>query len=379
MSNDISPLIQQQVEEAYQAQMPLEIIGNSTKKFYGNSVKGTPLVVSQHSGIISYEPTELVITARAGTPLDEIEEALNKHNQQLAFEPPHFSQPSTDTINTETHNDNLFRIATLGGTIACGLSGPARANNGSARDFVLGCEIINGRGEQLKFGGQVMKNVAGYDVSRLMCGSFGTLGIILNVSLKVLPKPEVETSLSFTLPRDDAYSMLQRINAKAYPITASCYFNNVLTIRLAGNAQAVKATQEKLGGELEQDDDHFWSTIREQSHSFFNTKQPLWRISTKFNTKLDINDLAEENTRCLTEWHGALHWLTTKTPATVLRQYVEKIGGHATLFKNNLNENDVDIFHPLQKPLLQIHKNLKNAFDPENILNRNKMYDFSKP
>lgn len=365
MHNDLSLIIRQQIEEAYQTESPLTIIGNDTKKFYGPPIEGTPLIMNQYSGILNYEPTELVITACAGTPLNEIESLLDQNGQQLAFEPPHFI--ANDPTNDES------RIATLGGNIACGLSGPARANNGAVRDFILGCEIINGKGEQLKFGGQVMKNVAGYDVSRLICGSLGTLGVILNVSLKVLPKPETTTSLSFALSREDAYQKLCQWSSKPYPITASCYYDGQLTLRLAGNTQAVKATQSKLGGDPIKDGTLFWRTIREQQHPFFNTDKPLWRVSTKPIATLPI-DVVE--TDYLSEWHGALHWLKTDSPAAELRRQIEQLGGHATLFRNNVQQDET--FHPLSIPLFTLHKNLKNAFDPKDILNRNKMYNFNQ-
>lgn len=368
MNSDLSSLLQEQVAHAYQTDSPLVINGNGTKNFYGNTTQGTPLILSQHQGIISYEPTELVITAHAGTPLTELESLLDQHDQQLAFEPPHF-----EIENTQSNDKNhTHQVATLGGTIACGLSGPARADKGAARDFVLGCEIINGKGEQLKFGGQVMKNVAGYDVSRLICGSFGTLGVILNLSLKVLPKPETSISLCFSLSRDAAYEKLRQINNKPFPITASCYYDGVLSVRLEGNAQAVKATHLKIGGNIIEKDVLFWNSIKEQQHDFFNTQEALWRISTPPTTTLNID--MNNNTGCLSEWHGALHWVKTNTPAKILRQYVENIGGHATLYRNNLgNEN---VFHPLSQPLFKLHTNLKNAFDPKNILNRNKMYKY---
>ena len=368
MNNNIEAHIQKQVIEAFQSNTPLNITGNGSKQFYGNSIDGTPLAVNLHRGIINYEPTELVITARAGTPLSEIEAELGKHNQQLAFEPPHFSTriPAKDKLPG----------ATLGGTIACGLSGPARVNNGAARDFVLGCEIINGRGEQLKFGGQVMKNVAGYDVSRLICGSLGTLGVILNVSLKVLPKPESEISLCFELSREQANEKIFEWNGKPYPVTASCYFNGLLTLRLAGNALAVKTTRQELGGQELGESKVFWESIKEQTHDFFKTEQNLWRISTKQNfiTNFKNNNDAE----CLTEWHGALHWLKTEQEAENLRHYAELHGGHATLFRSPSSNTRTGVFHPLATPLLQIHKNLKKAFDPKDILNRNKMYFFNR-
>ena len=364
MSDNVGKLIQEQVLDAYQKQIPLEIKGNGTKAFYGQPIKATPLNVSGHNGIISYEPTELVITAKAGTSLAEIESVLSSNNQQLAFEPPHFS----------TQHNN----ATLGGTIACGLSGPARANKGSVRDFVLGCEVINGRGEQLNFGGQVMKNVAGYDVSRLMCGSLGTLGVILSASLKVLPTPELETSLSFELTVDQASKKMSQWCRKPYPITASCYHNGVLTLRLAGNEQAVKATLKNFGGETLSNSKQYWSQLKEHQLNFFNTDKNIWRLSTKEDFHFSLPDT--NKTDQLTEWHGALHWIKSNESASIIRQQASLNGGHATLFYNkDINNKKVDIFHPLEKPLLKLHKNLKDAFDPKHILNRNKMYRLNEP
>ncbi len=365
MNNDIASIIQQQVREAYNSASPLSIQSNNTKAFYGNVTEGTPLITSQHRGIISYEPTELVLTARAGTPLDEIEQLLDKNNQQLAFEPPFFKTGDKD-------NEDETRCATLGGTIACGFSGPARADKGAARDFVLGCEIINGKGEQMKFGGEVMKNVAGYDVSRLVCGSLGTLAVVLNVSLKVLPKPETETSLGFVLSQQQAMQKLQQWKSLPYPITASCYYNGTLTIRLCGNQQAVKATYKKIGGEKIQNSTAFWQSIREQQHDFFITDKPIWRISVSPAAKLNID--MDKNTGSLSEWHGALHWVKTNTPGNILRQHVEQLGGHAIVFRNATAQEQ--IFHPLPDTLFRIHRNIKHAFDPKNILNRNKMYPF---
>jgi len=374
MQSDLTQLIQQQVNDAYHRASPLVITSNGNKKFYGHQCEGTPLVVSQHSGVISYEPTELVITARAGTPLTEIESLLEENSQQLAFEPPHFQvEKKNSAEQTITTLDGAtFGSATLGGTIACGLSGPARANNGAIRDFVLGCEVINGKGEQLKFGGQVMKNVAGYDASRLICGSFGTLGVILNVSLKVLPRPELQRNLSFSVSREQAYEKLAQWNNQPYPITASCYYDGQLSLRLSGNEQAVKTTVKKLGGDSLNNNDDFWQSIKEQQHPFFISDQPLWRISAAPFAKLNI-DVKQSN--WLSEWHGALHWLKTNMPATELRQQIEEIAGHATLFRNASSQDA--IFHPLTESLFTLSKNIKKAFDPKDILNRNKMYRFN--
>ena len=348
--NDISKTLQQQIMVAHESNTALQIIGGNTKSFYGRTPNGEPLYIHDHNGIINYEPTELVMTARAGTPLKEIEAALDKNNQMLPFEPPRFGE-----------------AATLGGTIACNFSGPRRPYAGAARDFVLGVKIINGRGEILSFGGEVMKNVAGYDVSRLMCGALGTLGVLLEISLKVLPCNETEITLTKELDEQSALDEIVSCTASSIPLSASLYDGSHLHLRLCGTSKSVIKAKQTIGGD-ELDNSHlFWSKINEHSHPFFDSSLPLWRISLAPNSPpLKIKG------KTLIDWGGAQRWLVTDEPADKIRELADKANGHAVLFRNG--DRQQQIFHPLQEKVLSIHKNLKQSFDPRNILNLGRMY-----
>jgi glycolate oxidase FAD binding subunit len=348
--SDIGESLQQQVASAANAKRALRIQSGNTKAFYGRDMVAGILDVSGHRGIISYEPTELVITARAGTPLKDIEQALAEKNQIPGFEPPHFGER-----------------ATLGGTVACNFSGPRRAYAGAARDFVLGSKLINGKGEILSFGGQVMKNVAGYDVSRLMCGALGTLGVLLEVSLKVLPKPETEITLTHELDAEPALKKLHSLARQALPISASCVDGHQLHIRLSGSDAAVTAARKCIGGDVMEYSENFWQQLREQQHHFFKTSQTLWRISVASTTPL-LNLPG----KWLYEWDGALRWLISDADAASIRQIVTAHGGHAICFRS-LHKPD-NVFHPLNSGLMTLHKNLKQAFDPAHIFNPGIMY-----
>jgi glycolate oxidase FAD binding subunit len=345
---DLSEQLQAQINHALAEHLPLNIQGSGSKAFYGRVPSGHPLTVAEHSGIVHYEPTELVITARAGTPLREIEAALAAHNQCLPFEPPYFGAN-----------------ATLGGTLACNLSGPRRAYTGAARDFVLGTKIINGKGDVLKFGGEVMKNVAGYDVSRLMCGAMGTLGVLLEASLKVLPRPEAELTLCFELALDDALQQLHRWNSSPLPLSASCYVDEYLSIRLAGAENALTEAREQIGGDALDNADAFWEQIKEQQHHFFTGHDNLWRVSLASDTP----PLPGE---WLYEWGGALRWFKTKAPAADIRELAQKGNGHATLFRGHPRD---EAFQALAPGLMALHQRLKQAFDPQGILNPGRMYE----
>ena len=340
------------VRAAGGARRALRLRGGGTKDFYGQALEGEVLDTRGYGGIVAYEPSELVITARCGARLGEIESAMNEHRQMLAFEPPHFGEG-----------------ATLGGMIAAGLSGPRRQAAGALRDFVLGVKIMDGRGEVLAFGGQVMKNVAGYDVSRLMAGSLGTLGIILEVSLKALPRPAAEATLRLELPEDKAIETLNKWGGKPLPISASAWTGGELGVRLSGAAAAVAAAQEKIGGEPVEPEqgERFWAGIREQTDPFFRDGAPLWRISVPSTTpplKLPGEPLIE--------WGGALRWLCSRADARNVRDAAKRAGGHATLFRGS--DKSVGVFQPLAPALMKIHKELKREFDPQGIFNRGRMY-----
>jgi len=333
---------------------PLCIRGGGSKDFYGGPLRGETLSVAAYRGIIDYEPSELVITARAGTPLAEIETALRDKGQMLAFEPPHFGPQST-----------------LGGCIAAGLSGPRRAYAGSVRDTVLGVRMVDGKGDDLRFGGQVMKNVAGFDVSRVLAGSLGTLGVLLEISLKVLPLPTSEATLRFEHTAADAIAAMNAWAGKPLPLSATAWHDGLLHVRLTGAAAAVSAAIVTLGGERLDDAfaQRYWHDIREQSAAFFTSAQTLWRLSLKPTTPpLDLPGAQ------LIEWNGALRWLATDATANAVRAAAESGGGHATLFRGG--DKSAGVFHPLAPAILKIHRRLKSAFDPAGILNPGRMYDF---
>ncbi|MGH8808244.1 MAG: glycolate oxidase subunit GlcE [Noviherbaspirillum sp.] len=331
----------------------LRIRGGGSKDWYGQALQGDILDTRGYAGIVAYDPTELVITARCGTPLADIEAALAQHNQMLAFEPPQFNQDST-----------------IGGVVATGLSGPRRQAVGAVRDFVLGTQLMDGKGEVLTFGGQVMKNVAGYDVSRLLTGSLGTLGLILEVSLKVLPKPFFETTLRFEMREADAIERLNRWGGQPLPISASAWHGGVLIVRLSGAQAAVKAAVQKMGGEEEAQAELFWNELRHHNNGFFAAATGptgLWRLSLPSVTP----PLALEGEQ-LIEWGGAQRWLRSDADPVAIRATAERLGGHATLFRGG--DKSVGVFHPLAAPVAKIHRNLKNAFDPSGIFNPGRMY-----
>jgi glycolate oxidase FAD binding subunit len=340
------------IRAAAAAGRPLRLRGGGTKDFYGQSLEGEVLDLRAHAGIVAYDPTELVVTARGGTPLAELEAALAGQRQMLAFEPPRFGAG-----------------ATLGGVVAAGLSGPRRAAAGPLRDFVLGVRIMDGRGEALEFGGRVMKNVAGYDVSRLMAGAMGTLGVLLEVSLKVLPVPVEEATLRLELPEGRAIEALNAWAAQPLPISATAYADGELAVRLSGAAAAVRAAREKLGGEPVAPDAaaRFWVGIREQTDPFFRGDEPLWRLAVPSATPpFGLPG------RQLVEWGGGLRWLQTGADARTVRSRASRVGGHATLFRGG--DKAVGVFQPLAPGLATIHRRLKAEFDPHGVFNRARLY-----
>ncbi|MDP1645622.1 MAG: glycolate oxidase subunit GlcE [Thiobacillus sp.] len=343
------------IRAAHAAETPLVIQGGGSKAFYGNAAAGDVLDTRSLAGVVDYQPKELVLTARAGTPLAELETLLAEHKQMLAFEPPHFNG-----------------AATLGGCVASGLSGPRRPYAGSVRDFVLGIRMIDGSGQPLRFGGQVIKNVAGYDVSRLMVGALGTLGLLTEVSLKVLPRPAAETTLQFEL---DEAAAIQRMNLWAgqpLPLSATSWHAGLLSVRLSGAPSAVRAAQVKLGGEPPHEAGAFWQRLRDQTTPFFDKRpstfnQSLWRLAVNPTTPpLNLGDAQ------WIEWGGAVRWLASDLPAAALREAARGCGGHAALFRGNAPADGA--FAPLAPALLTLHRNLKQRFDPKGIFNRGRLY-----
>ena len=341
-----------QIKAAAADQRGLRIRGGGSKDFYGNPPRGELLDTRGHAGIVAYEPTELVVTSRCGTLLADLEKILAEQGQFLAFEPPHFGAE-----------------ATLGGCVAAGLSGPRRASAGALRDFMLGTKIIDGRGQLLVFGGQVMKNVAGYDVSRLLAGSLGTLGLILEVSLKVLPQPRAELTLKLELPQAKVLESLNRWAAQPLPISASAWQDGDLGLRLSGAHSAIKAAAEKLGGEAldASQAGRYWTGVREHTEPFFAGDAPLWRLSLP--SRAPQVELPGEQ---LIEWGGALRWLKSKADAATVRAAAASVGGQATLFR--ASDMPVDAFAPLPPALMRLHRGLKQAFDPAGILNPGRLY-----
>jgi glycolate oxidase FAD binding subunit len=350
--HDQSEDLRQQVAAALQQETALRIQGGDSKAFYGHACDASPLDLRGHRGIVNYQPRELVITLRAGTPLAEAEAILAEQGQMLPFEPPHFGES-----------------ATVGGMVACGLSGPARAYAGSVRDHVLGVRIINGRAEVVHFGGEVMKNVAGYDLSRLMTGALGTLGVILETSFKVLPRPVLEQTRVLEMPPGQALLEVNRMPARNYPVSASLHDGKRLYIRLAGTESAVRESGRQIGGEL-LDDTGFWRELREQQHPWFQSDLPLWRLS--------LPPLAEwldlPGTQCA-EWGGAQRWLLSEMPADEIRAAVAAVGGHATLFRPKADsDGQIERFQPLDQTLHKLHLRLKQSFDPQGLFNPGRMY-----
>jgi glycolate oxidase FAD binding subunit len=349
---DLVDQLSRTIKEAAAQKRPLCIRGGGSKDFYGGALHGSKLDTGGYRGIVSYEPTELVITARAGTPLAEVEAALEEKGQMLAFEPPHFGPD-----------------ATIGGCVAAGLSGPRRAYAGALRDFVLGVRMLDGKGADLTFGGQVMKNVAGYDVSRLMAGSMGTLGMLLEVSLKVLPRPAATTTLRLNCGEAEAIDLMNDWAGKPLPISATAYRDGDLGVRLAGARAAVDAAAKKIGGTAVDPPQagRFWTGLREQADPYFSGEEPLWRLSVKATA-------APPGLpgRSLIEWGGALRWLKSAADARAVQAAAAAAGGHATLFRGG--DKSAGVFQPLPAALMKLHRNLKQSLDPAGILNPGRMY-----
>jgi len=339
--------LQARIATAAESGTRLNIVGGNSKHFYGGAPQGEPLDMGAYQGIVSYEPTELVITVRTGTPLVELEQALAESGQMLPFEPPAFGAG-----------------ATIGGTIACGFSGPARPYRGAARDFILGVNCVSGRGEYLRFGGQVMKNVAGYDVSRLMVGAMGTLGVMTEASLKVLPLPVIERTLVFDCSGNDALVKMNELGARPLPVTGTAWHDGKLRVRLSGSELAVESAASSLGGDLDIAGASFWQALKEHRLDFFGGTGPLWRLSIAPPAKMP--DLPGES---LVEWGGALFWVRGNDPQALVA-LARAHGGNLTRFRGA--ERSVS-FQPLGEAEAVLNRGLKQAFDPAGILNPDRM------
>ncbi len=348
-----------QVQTARAAKGRLAIRGGGSKAFYGEAERGEPLEVRPLDGISSYEPSELVVTARGGTSLAELEHVLAAQGQCLPFEPPRFGPGGT-----------------VGGMVAAGLAGPGRATAGGVRDYVLGASLLNGRAELLSFGGQVMKNVAGYDVSRVLAGSMGVLGVICEVSLKVLPRPVATATLRFEFDQAAALVRLNQWGGQPLPLSASAWWDGMLVLRLSGARAAVDAACATLGGEAIEPGlaGSFWDGLRDQQDEFFvgaaravQGGATLWRLSVPQTAP--VLALSGEQ---LIEWGGAQRWLCTSAPAAQVREAATAVGGHATLFRGG--DKSPGVLTPLATPLERIQRRLKASFDPEGVFNPGRLY-----
>lgn len=342
--------LREQVMEAHQKRRPLRLRGAGTKDFYGERLEGELLELKCHCGIIDYEPSELVLSARCGTPLSQIEQVLSEQGQFLAFEPPAFAGDPT-----------------IGGVIAAGLSGPRRMYTGAARDFVLGTRLLGGDGELLHFGGQVMKNVAGFDVSRLLCGSMGILGVITEVSLKVLPLPRSEATLCLELSQQEAIDSFNRWAGQPIPLSAAAWHGGRAWVRLSGAEPAVRAASARIGGERTDSigASGWWASLRHFQHAFF-TQEQIWRLSLPSTTEV-LNMPGD----VLLDWGGALRWYAGGMDPTAVRGLAAEKGGTALCWKGNAQQGR---FHPLPPALVKLHRRLKERFDPHGIFNKGRLF-----
>ena len=350
IKRDATNALQNQVVEAMAAKQKLYISGGGSKGFMLGEGQGVALNLAEHGGITAYNPTEMVLTARAGTSIAEIKRVLGEQGQMLPSESPAFDG-----------------VATLGGTVATSFCGPRAVFAGSMRDIVLGCKMLNGKGEVLSFGGQVLKNVAGYDISRLLVGSYGMLGAILEVSMKVLPRPAAEITLAFEKASwQQALAFSNELIRAALPVSAACYYDGLLRVRISGNETTVKNVSAALGGEVV--DNKFWTQLGNLKLAFFaDDKRSLWRLNVPATTP----ELALEGS-WLTDWNGAQRWYRGLEPAEQVRSLCHAAGGQATYITGG--SESVATFQPLESHLMEWQRRLKTAFDPHGLFNSNVMY-----
>ena len=348
MTAEMAEALAERIRATAAEGQPLRIVGGDTKGWYGRKTEGEALDVSGHRDVVAYEPSELVITARAGTPVSEIEALLAGHGQRLAFEPPVFGAAST-----------------IGGVVAAGLAGPARPFGGAVRDFVLGVTILDGRGRTLRFGGTVFKNVAGFDAFRPMAGALGCLGMLLEVSLRLTPAPAAAVALVFETDWPTARARIAALMRRPLPLSGACHDGERLHLRFSGPEAGVAAAARELGGEEEPP--AFWDGVRHMTHGLLAAPR-LWRLSVP-----PVAELGALEGRCFWDWGGAQGWLVTEETAERVRAVATQAGGHATLFRGRAA--DEAVFTPLPRPLFALHKRLKAAFDPAGVLNPGRMYE----
>ena len=351
---DLTEALADCVRAASASRQPLRIVGGDTKRFYGRAVDAAPLEVAGHSGILNHDPAELVLTARAGTPLARVVAQLEQHGQCLPFEPPAFGVG-----------------ATLGGTVASALAGPARVARGPVRDYVLGVRLLTGDGRVLRFGGEVMKNVAGYDVARLLVGSLGVLGVLLDVSLKVLPRAPSTRTVRRRIDADAALDHLATLERRGVPMTASFWHAGELAIRIEGASPTLDAAAQEIGGDALASDEagHLWSDVREQRHPCFAMgSETLWRLHVPATAPPGA---FERHAAFAFEWHGGQRWIAG-LPATGAQALATSCEGHATLFRGATAA--AEVFAPPPASLLALQRRVKRVFDPAGILNPGRLY-----
>lgn len=354
--DNIEQQLQQTIQQAHEEQQPLWIRGGGSHRDLTPAADAIPVELSGHRGILDYHPEELVITVRSGTPLSEIRVKLEQHQQRLAFDPP-----------------TLGENATIGGTVATGLAGPSRPWSGSVRDHLLGVKLLTGTGKVLNLGGEVVKNVAGYDLFRPMAGAYGTLGILLELSLKTLPKESTEITWSLPCEQRKALEQMAILNRQDLPISGLSWAEQQLHLRLAGPEEEL----EQFGVSLRSDgwsSSHttpFWEQLRDQQLPLFQSEQPIWRLSLPVNTPTFSFEETSDSTTII-DWGGRQHWIAGDLPAETLRESVTALGGHATLYRNG--DGAIPRFHPLPAPLMQLQLRMKQLMDPAHILNPGLLY-----
>ena len=353
---DISKQLQKQILDAALDNQALQIIGNNTKAFYGRSEKNQgesgvlPLNVAEHSGILDYQPAELTITARAGTPLSEIISLLTEHQQMLPFEPPVFENK-----------------ATLGGCVASAMTGPRRPWTGAVRDYLIGTRILTGEGKEIRLGGKVMKNVAGYDLFRPMAGALGTLGLMLDITLKLLPLPEREVCYYMLTDTNNMTQILRDLRSRSMPVSGASYHQGQFLLRLSGSMSSIDDATNYLPAEMKETDIVYWQDLNEHRLSFFDDSSPLYRLVVPANAPYDT--ISGE---CIVDWGGALRWIKTPLQFGELQQHAGDLGGSASIYRNGTHGEEV--FSPLPDQLLDLHKRIKKVMDPAGILNPGRLY-----
>ncbi len=347
----------QQVSEAVESNQPLKIVGSNSKAFLGHHTgsDSNTLSMLEHSGVVSYEPTELVVTVRTGTPMAELNQLLADNGQMLPFEPP------------------VLSTGTIGGVLACGLSGPARPFTGSARDYVLGMRVINGAAQALRFGGEVMKNVAGYDAARLHVGAYGTLGVLLETSMKVLPIPEAQITLQQELASPNDNSNIIKLMRQSLPLSAATIIGNTQYLRLSGSSAAVNAAAKIIGGDVLDNGDDFWDSVKEFQHAFFNDARALWRFSVpEYSPALAHANIVEQD--WLIDWAGAQRFCKTDIPAEEVYAMALGAKGHASCYSAQSMDKDTAVFQPLNGVMQTLQGRLRDSFDAKRIFNRGRFH-----